>query len=605
MPGIVGVAPSALFPIEEMAEALVQKQWHFSATKEGWSALGCVDQTEPLCVTDPEGARFAFLHGRPYEMGEDGHYKLIGPERCMALYSKKGIDAFYDLDGTFVFALCDNKAKESIVITDRYGHRPIYYRLRNGGLAFASEIKALVPKGELPELDKVGLAEHFLYNSAIGKRTIYKGIKVLPPAAIMKYDGQSLNISEYWSINYSQDTRTDDKELAIELIDTLKLAMQDRLKHSKRPVVTLSGGLDSRTLVAAGGEAKFGCATFGLPGCREISIAQKVARRAGKEHLIIEYIPENLIKHSQEPIIATDGQNTLLVSYLPLVFDRMRSDYEVFFNALAGDLLLGGSYLTHEVLSADSDKTLFTAVEDKTMLFDRELLTLIFEDSFLSPKDIEDARAEMKQALLDLKKEGLSYPNQADKFFLKQYVRRVTIMGSVVGRIYLEEEIPTYDLRFLEVVTRIPPNMRAKHRIYRKFLIHLSPKLASVPYQRTMLPANASPFFWEIGLIYHRRMEMAKRRLYRFTQGKLDIKSKRSYVDYERWLRKSVGWREVVYGTLLSERTAARGLLNRRGIENIIEQHERRIADHSRRLCYLASLELNLRVFEERQGLRY
>jgi asparagine synthase (glutamine-hydrolysing) len=197
MPGIVGIAPANSLSIEDMARSISYKKWHLSATRSGWGALGCVSNFEPRCVLDQEKKKFGFLYGRPYEKEQSKHFTLIGPERCMELYSKKGPEAFADIDGTFIFALCDDQARNITVITDKYGHRPVYYKLEYAQLRFSSEIKALLPKGELLRLDKIGLAEHLLFGGAIGERTLYQDIKALPPASILRYDGSTLNISQY------------------------------------------------------------------------------------------------------------------------------------------------------------------------------------------------------------------------------------------------------------------------------------------------------------------------------------------------------------------------------------------------------------------------
>ena len=100
------------------------------------------------------------------------------------LYEELGIRAFEKLNGWFSGILVDLGRSEAILFNDRYGLNRIYVHEQNGRLFFSSEAKSLlavVP--ELRELDEQGLAEWFSCGCALGNRTLFRGISLLPPGS--------------------------------------------------------------------------------------------------------------------------------------------------------------------------------------------------------------------------------------------------------------------------------------------------------------------------------------------------------------------------------------------------------------------------------------
>ncbi|MBI5000658.1 MAG: hypothetical protein HZB92_03910 [Euryarchaeota archaeon] len=604
MPGIVVAAPSSVASVSEMAASIVHREWQRASSAEGWAGIGCVDLKEPMLARHGSQKVFCYLYGKPYEAGLDASYTPVSVGRCLEIYRERGTGPFKQFDGGYLFAVCDDERKEVVVITDRYGLHPLFYRERAGGLVFSSEIKALLGKGEVPEFDGVGLAQRLMYHSSLGERTPYKGIRALPPAAMMRYDGSKLAIEKYWDYHYQEDAKATDEQLIQELGAAITSALRDRLRHSTRPVIPLSGGMDSRTLVAAGGTTKFGCVTFGLPGCDEIAIAKEVAAFAKKEHLVIEYGPDDFIQYARDPLVMTDGQNSLTQSFGVLAYERIRPLYDTYFEALAADLSLGGSYMTRGVLgqgilTARNEKELCDAIDSTLKVFSAAQIREIFTEGFFAEGDLEKARSELDEAVLEGR--GMSLPNMGDRFFMQDYVRRAVIPGCVVNRNYLWDENPTYDLRYLKAVMRIPPEKRAKHALYRKFFIRFAPEFAKIRYHKTMRPVTSPLFFWQIGYFYQEGMNILRRMLFRWSKGGIDMKSHRSYVDYERWFRDNKAWRALIRDLLLSERTMKRGMFRKEAIEKMLREHDQGKADHSKKMGHLASLELTMRIFEERK----
>ena len=92
------------------------------------------------------GEIYNFLESRA-ALEAEGHVfsTHTDTEVILALYAKHGKDCLAELNGMFAFAIWDKQEKSLFLARDRMGKKPLYYTYEEGKLAFASEIKALLP----------------------------------------------------------------------------------------------------------------------------------------------------------------------------------------------------------------------------------------------------------------------------------------------------------------------------------------------------------------------------------------------------------------------------------------------------------------------------
>ena len=104
-------------------------------------------------------------------------------EVVLKSYIKYGADCCKKLNGIFAFAIYNTSDKSLFLCRDRIGVKPLFYYEYNGGLLFASEIKALLAsKVVKPQIDEQGLNEIFFLGPV---RTpsfgVFKGVFELNP----------------------------------------------------------------------------------------------------------------------------------------------------------------------------------------------------------------------------------------------------------------------------------------------------------------------------------------------------------------------------------------------------------------------------------------
>jgi asparagine synthase (glutamine-hydrolysing) len=170
-------------------------------------------------------------------------------EVLVHLYEDYGDALVEHLNGQFAFALWDAARQRLLLARDRTGIRPLFHARVPGGLAFASEVKALLALPEVPRrLDARALGEVFTYWAPLPPHAVFEGIESLPPGHVMTVDAQVTRLRRYWDWTFPpapiEADRSADayaEELRSLLIDAVRL----QLRADVPVAAYLSGGLDS------------------------------------------------------------------------------------------------------------------------------------------------------------------------------------------------------------------------------------------------------------------------------------------------------------------------------------------------------------------------
>lgn len=167
-------------------------------------------------------------------------------------YEQWDIEGLLDrLRGMFAFALWDSKAQALLLARDRMGIKPLYYAEHGGRFYFGSEIRGILLHSEMPkEVDLQALDEFMVIGFTSTPRTLFKGIKKLPPAHYLTIKNQQISIKKYWEISYNTFPERSKKELVEEFRENLSECVKMHLMSDVPLGALLSGGIDSITNVA-------------------------------------------------------------------------------------------------------------------------------------------------------------------------------------------------------------------------------------------------------------------------------------------------------------------------------------------------------------------
>ncbi len=159
-------------------------------------------------------------------------------------YREKVVD---HLEGMFAFAIWDSQEESMFLARDRFGEKPLSFaHLPNGGLVFASEIKALLSHPNVsrdPDLQSIQLMLNYGYVPS--PRSAYKDVKKLPPAHYLLWKDKQFRMTKYWTPPIEVQGDKSESSLITELDNLLQESVALRMNSDRGVGAWLSGGVDS------------------------------------------------------------------------------------------------------------------------------------------------------------------------------------------------------------------------------------------------------------------------------------------------------------------------------------------------------------------------
>ncbi|MEM3365456.1 MAG: asparagine synthase-related protein [Candidatus Methanomethyliaceae archaeon] len=605
MPGIVGYAGDVLKALDtrvlqKMVESIRNKPWQkvLFVNSDHFVYIGLVGLQIPTynTVTVNENSEIGLIiYGKAYYRSNP-----ISAYALLNLYEKFELSVFPELNGSWAIVLWDSQKRKIILCNDHFATRPFFYANHNGTLVFSSEVKGILSYPRSYTLDRKAVALWFGLGRIIGDRTFFGEIKYLPPATFLNFENGKLTLEKYYDLNYKSDNLPSDTFTNI-LVKRFEEAINKSVHPDQRYVISLSGGLDSRCVLSEAIRINKECIafSFGPRTCSDVRVASRVARKAKAKHFIIYFNENMLSKYAREAVFLTDGMVPVHCSvWIPLVLERLRAKVgdAVCLQGYALDLLLGGSYLDDQIMSAEND-SLMHLLYSKLVLFTQKELKHLFTSEFYESVK-ETVFRELSNALKDSK--GECAPNISDYFFIRHHVCRLTNLGSTIIRNYFEEALPTLDLNFMEIVTKIPPNKRYQHRIYKSFLKKLNSSLAALPYEKTWIRADSPYLLWRVGSFLKSVNPNIVRRLWRLSRGRIWLPNRNTYFDFNQALY-CPSWQKLLKETILNKKAIIyeMNIINRAYVHSLVKDHFSGLKDNSKKIAYLVTFELFLEILFE------
>ncbi len=272
-------------------------------------------------------------------------------EVLVHLYEEHGPGFVEHLRGMFAIAVWDRLERRLVLARDRFGIKPLFYRVAGGTLSFASELKALLRQpGFSREVDLDALEAFLAFNSIPAPLTIFTEARKLPAGHLLVCERGDVSIRRYSRPRPAPPERVragTEEELAVELRERLRDSVRAHLVADVPVGVLLSGGIDSAALAAlAAHESGERVSTFSIGfeerSFDELDRARLVAKRFGTDHheLIVrpdaaELLPK-LAEAFDEPFADSSALPTYLVSQLAA------GTVKVALSGEGGDELFGG-----------------------------------------------------------------------------------------------------------------------------------------------------------------------------------------------------------------------------------------------------------------------
>lgn len=177
-------------------------------------------------------------------------------EVVLEAYKAWGEACLQAFNGMFALALWDEAEQKLFLARDRMGEKPLFYLELEDGLAFASELPALLQHPACKrEVDTGALGHYLMLGYNTGENTLVRNIRRLPAASsLVVQKGRAPKLATYWDLAahvLNKRSFASVRQAAGELRDVIDDSVKLRLVGDVPLGAFLSGGLDSSTVVAS------------------------------------------------------------------------------------------------------------------------------------------------------------------------------------------------------------------------------------------------------------------------------------------------------------------------------------------------------------------
>ncbi|WP_234281133.1 asparagine synthetase B family protein [Halomonas alkalisoli] len=158
--------------------------------------------------------------------------------------------------GDFAYALWDTGRRQLRLARDAMGLRPLYYRVEERRILFASEIQQILAVSGVPRrLNERAAAWHLCCMQTPLGEVFYDGIEEVRPAEEVVIEPSSATHSRvFWEPNSQERLRyRDEQDYAAHLQELLTTSVRARLRARNPVGISLSGGVDSTCVASVAG----------------------------------------------------------------------------------------------------------------------------------------------------------------------------------------------------------------------------------------------------------------------------------------------------------------------------------------------------------------
>ena len=285
-------------------------------------------------------------------------------EIILHMFNKFGIEkTANELDGVFMFVLCDVQDNTLYSARDPFGVRPGFIGYDDDDIFISSESKPL--------------AKHCS--------------EILPFKPGSWWTSKNNTFTTYYDI----ETKSDCNQGSIydDVNFLLKDAVRKRLMSDRKIGCLLSGGLDSSLIAALVvreySDSKIDTFSIGMPGSIDLTYAKDVAKFIGSNHHNIEISEQNFLDSIDTVIYNIESYDITTVrasvgNYLVSKYIKENTDCKVIFNGDGSDEVCCGYFYFKNVPDLES-----LHIENKRLLDEIHLFDVLRSDRSISSNGLE------------------------------------------------------------------------------------------------------------------------------------------------------------------------------------------------------------------------
>jgi asparagine synthase (glutamine-hydrolysing) len=515
--------------------------------------------------------------------------------------SEYGISVITRFNGMFAIAAWNEEEKALYLSRDRYGIKPLYYWFTGAALVFASEVKAILEHPDYRiSVDNNAMNEYFTFQNIFTYRTLFEGIMMLPQANTVRIDAGTKEIrhNPYWDYDFSEPDETMSFEDAKN--ETLRLFKQAVVRQmvSDVPVgAYLSGGMDSGSIVSVASTHVNRLSTFtcGFDMSEITGIEANYDERRDAELLANFFKTEQYeqvinagdLKWSLPRVVYHLEDLRVGMSYPNYYISRLASKFvKVCLQGTGGDELFGGyPWRYYRIFKSLSQQDFF----DQYYSFWQRLVpdeqkNALFDPSVVNSIDVTEPKKIFERVFTFNPK--LKYKTPEDHiqnslyFEIKTFLPGLLLVGDKLSMANgLEERFPFLDNDLVEFAQKIP----VKH------------KLANLHNLKNI---NENDFRNKRNLYAEHsdgKNVLRKAMSDLIPESVLNRKKQGFSSPEESWYRGENA--QFVKDFLLNRKNSSTQFINRKFIENVIDEHINKNINHRLLIWTLLNFEMWCKIF--------
>lgn len=438
---------------------------------------------EPGFHMDATGA-FSLLTGEPLLARLDTTSYSNRLQDLTAIHEqglKNDWDVLGEADGTYCIVNYQPQSQTLTLIADKLGVRPLYYWIDDDLIVFASALRILEECPLVPKkMDLRAVTEVVGLDTPLADRTPYAGIFLLKPAEVLQVAKEQVSRRCYWRWDEIEVSSEPEQARLATVYDHFQAAVNRRIGNDKTTTAYLSGGLDSRAVVAGLGrrDVRLHTVNFARAGTQDYYCGNQFAERIGSIHQTLpkeqgDRVPDYSLLMAQ----AIERFNEKFNHGSPFTPERPR----LVWSGEGGSCLLGHIHLCESIVELMRAGNIDGAIET---YLDREQVHI--PSKLFRSRILENPRDVIKQRI----REELDQLHAADagrNFYLylalNDQRRKLMVHFENIDQHRVEFQLPFFDARFVSSVIATPLDLCLRHKFYVKWLSQFPRVVTEVPWQ--------------------------------------------------------------------------------------------------------------------------
>lgn len=379
------------------------------------------------------------------------------------------------------------------ISADGAGAIPFYWWADGETLIASTHLATLVSLGAPAVADERGVVEYLTFHHPLGTRTILAGAQQLEAGAVLEWDRTAHRVRRRRALfELSQTPPRTDEAVLDDFAQTWEQVIADAFADGGRVGISLSGGMDSRTI--AGEAARQGRAgisfTYGDTRSAEVRVAVKVAEALHLPHLSIPVRDADVLAGARETLAHLDGAHSPNEMYDTWFTDVLRTAVDTVVNGHAGDPQWGNA---KGIGLTDRDAV-------RGVLWNRYRAYAAGAARFLEG-DLGQKAETLAQESLVASLEGADFSTRGDGAVAWAMEHRQRRWGNMLitalRRTGLRPQTPFLDRRFLALSSTFSPKQRLNGALYLRAQKTLFDATAEIPRSDDgNAPRGLSHLYW-------------------------------------------------------------------------------------------------------------